>query len=492
MSPHEAWTGRKPTVGHIRKWGCKVYRHINKKTGHKKLHKKSMKGYLVGYESSGIYRIYHPGSKTFKVSRDIIFSESEFFGIRRIGNSEDVLPSNDADYDDTDHDDADQIDIDDDKCDSGEAEQQSENAAPIIYNEIVVEPPPRTSSEGSSHTEPASSSKPLNRRQRRTIAKAFKAVVKGNWKWPRGFREAMAAEDAEDWKIAIQKEYDSIIKNGTWTLVPRPKDAKVVKSRWVLRIKYSGLYKACFCAKGFIQRWGEDYDETFAPVAKYTSIRTLFALLAGHKNAQVHQMDVNTAFLNSDIEEVVYVKQPEGYEIPGKEDFICLLNKALYGLKQSPRAWFQLIASVLVDFDFQQCDSDPCIFIRTNPRNGERTYIALYVDDLIIAGDNEEDIATIKRRLSERFDMKDLGIARKFLGMEIEYGKDGSIKIHQNQYIQQLPERHGMQDCTRPVTTPMDTSVKLTSTTDSEAPAHSTEYASIVGGLMFVQRARTL
>ena len=155
------------------------------------------------------------------------------------------------------------------------------------------------------------------------------------------------------------------------------------------------------------------------------------ALLAGRQTVEIHQMDVNTAFLCSDIDEVVYVEQPEGYEIAGKEDWVCLLNKALYGLKQSSRAWFQCIAPVLVGFDFQQCESDPCIFVHTN-LNGQKTYIALYVDDLIIAGENNEDIAIIKRQLSERFEMKDLGIARKFLGMEIEYGSNGSIKIHQN------------------------------------------------------------
>jgi len=194
-------------------------------------------------------------------------------------------------------------------------------------------------------------------------------------------------------------------------------------------------------------------------------------------------MDVNTAFLCSNLDEVVYVEQPEGFTIPGKEDWVCLLNKALYGLKQSPRAWFQCIAPVLVGFNFQQCESDPCIFVHTNS-NGQKTYIALYVDDFIIAGENKDDIATIKRLLSERFDMKDLGIARKFLGIEIEYGNDGSIKIHQNQYIEQLLTRHGMQDCS-PVSTPMDTSVKLTVTKDDEALADPKEYASIVGGLMF-------
>ena len=208
------------------------------------------------------------------------------------------------------------------------------------------------------------------------------------------------------------------------------------------------------------------------------------ALLAGRLNVEIHQMDVNTAFLCSDIDEVVYVEQPEGYEISGKEDWVCLLNKALYGLKQSSRAWFQCIAPVLIGFDFQQCDSDSCIFIHTNP-NGQKTYIALYVDDFIIAGENKQDIATIKQQLGERFEMKDLGIARKFLSMEIKYGNnDGSIKIHQNQYIQQLLTRHGMQDCS-PVTTPMDTSVKLIASKDNEALADPKEYVSIVGGLMF-------
>jgi hypothetical protein len=354
-----------------------------------------------------------------------------------------------------------------------------ESHAPTIQEKVDIETPPAPSP---ANTTPPVSPKPPNRRSRRLIARAFKATLKGNWKWPRNHKEAMEADDAQQWEFAMKKEHESIMKNDTWTLVPRPKNAKVVKSRWVLRVKDNGLHKARFCAKGFTQRWGEDYDETFAPVAKYTSIRTLFAILAGRK-AKIHQMDVNTAFLYSPLEETVYVEQPEGFVAPGKEDYVCLLRKALYGLKQSPRAWFHLIAEVLRDFDFKQSESDPCIWIHQNDK-GERIYIALYVDDLLIAGENEEDITTIKRRLSERFEMKDLGIARKFLGMEIEYGNDGSIKIHQDQYVQQLLERHGMGECNT-VATPLDTAVKLSSIKDDEPPADPQEYARIVGGLMF-------
>jgi hypothetical protein len=339
-SPHEAWTGRKPTVGHIRKWGCKVYRHINKDAGRKKFQKdfKSMEGYLVGYELPGgiNYRIYHPGTKEFKVSRDVIFSETEFFDSRQVESNacEDIIPRAE-----------DNVESEDENESGNDGPVDTEDAAPIIYDEIVVQPPPQ----------PSNPPKRPNRQTRRMIARAFKAIVKGNWKWPRNYCEAMDSADFKQWEAAMKREYDSIMKNGTWKLVPRPKNAKVVKSRWVLRIKDNDLYKARFCAKGFTQQWGEDYDETFAPVAKYASIRILFALLAGRKNTKVHQMDVNTAFLNSDLDEVVYVEQPEGFEVPGKEDFVCLLNKALYGLKQSPRAWFQLIATVLADFDFKQC-----------------------------------------------------------------------------------------------------------------------------------------
>src|SRR5436190_12744943 len=105
-----------------------------------------------------------------------------------------------------------------------------------------------------------------NRRERRTIAQAFKAILKGNLDWPTHYRDAMSKGDAKQWESAMQKEYDSIIKNNMWKLVPRPTNAKVIKSHWVYPVKDGELYKAWFCTKGFTQRWGEDYHETFAPV----------------------------------------------------------------------------------------------------------------------------------------------------------------------------------------------------------------------------------
>ena len=248
-TPYEAWTGRKPTVAHIRKWRCKIYRHINKKVGRKKLDKKSMIGFLVGYEAGNIYRIYHPKTRAFKVSRDVKFSENVFIGTKR------------PDHDNAKHQDnasalSDALQIFDTPGPAPSAhsieEQADEAPAPIIYPEIIVQPPPRPS-----NIPPLSSTKPTekppNRRLRRQIAHAFKATLKGNWNWPRNYREAMDTVDAPQWKLAMKTELQSINKNNTWDLVPRPKDAKVVKSRWVMRTKDNGTYKARFCARGFTQ-----------------------------------------------------------------------------------------------------------------------------------------------------------------------------------------------------------------------------------------------
>ena len=239
-TPFEAWTGKKPTVGHIRKWGCKVYRHINKRTGRKKLDKKSMAGFLVGYQPGNIYRIYHPSTNKVKVSRDVIFSESQFFNEQH--NEYKDEPAHGLEMElglsENGEDERDIGATVGENDDGSEDKGQSEIPAPVIPDEIVVQPPPL---------------KPPNRRSRRLIARAFKAMLKGNWKWPRNYREAMEAEDAKQWELTMKKEYNSIMKNETSTLVPRPHNAKVVKSRWVLRTKDNGMYKARFYARGFTQ-----------------------------------------------------------------------------------------------------------------------------------------------------------------------------------------------------------------------------------------------
>ena len=147
------------------------------------------------------------------------------------------------------------------------------------------------------------------------------------------------------------EEYDSIMKNQVWEVVPRPQGKKVVGSRWIYKVKHAAnesveKYKARFVAKGFSQKEGIDYEETFAPVVRYSSIQTIISL-AVEMCRRVHQMDIKTAFLNEVIEEEVYIEQLEGFDVENRETHVCRLHRALYGLKQAPRAWYSRIDSYL-------------------------------------------------------------------------------------------------------------------------------------------------
>ena len=188
-----------------------------------------MIGFLVGYQWTNIYRIYHPTTKKLKVSRDVIFAENQFIGTRQVRKDEPEDHGLEMESGFSDEMDM-EIQIgENSKNHDGSEATQNETHAPITPDEIVIQPPP---------------SKPPNWDSHRLIARAFKAMLKGNWKWPRNYREAMETEDAKQWEQAMKKELESIMKNETWTLVPGPQDADVVKSHWVLCTKDNGMYKA--------------------------------------------------------------------------------------------------------------------------------------------------------------------------------------------------------------------------------------------------------
>ena len=155
--------------------------------------------------------------------------------------------------------------------------------------------------------------------------------------------EALSGPHTKEWKLATDAEYQSFIDNDTWDLVELPEGRSAVGCKWVFKVKYNGegkveRFKSRLVAKGCSQRYGIDFEETFSPVVRFTSIRTLLAL-AVHKDMIVHQMDVVTAFLNGKLDEEIYMQQPEGYQISGKENLVCRLKKSLYGLKQALRCW---------------------------------------------------------------------------------------------------------------------------------------------------------
>jgi hypothetical protein len=181
------------------------------------------------------------------------------------------------------------------------------------------------------------------------------------------------------------EEYDSIVRNDVWEVVLRPMGKSVVTSRWLYKTKIAAdgsieKHKARFLARGFSQIEGVEYDETFTPIARYTSIRSIIAITV-EMGWSIHQMDVKTAFLNGFIDEV-YIEKPEGFEVSDRETHVCLLRKALYGLKQAPRAWYSRIDTYLLQMGFEKSDVDPNLYYIIR---GEDTLILiLYVDNLFI------------------------------------------------------------------------------------------------------------
>jgi hypothetical protein len=195
----------------------------------------------------------------------------------------------------------------------------------------------------------------------------------------------------KEWADAMTEEYQSIIKNEVWEIVPRPKSKDVVSSKWLFKIKHVvdgsiEKYKATFVTRGFSQKEGIDYEETFAPVARYTSMRTIIALISNMK-WNFHQMDVKTAFLNGVIEEEVYIEQPQRFEVEDKKSHVCKLKKDLYGLKQAPRAWYGHIDSFLTSLGFTKSKSDSNLYFKV--MNDEPIIILLYVDDLFLTGEEK-------------------------------------------------------------------------------------------------------
>lgn len=187
----------------------------------------------------------------------------------------------------------------------------------------------------------------------------------------------------------MKQEMESLHKNNTWELVVAPKKKKIVGCKWVYKRKEgtpdSGgpVYKARVVARGFTQVEGVDFHEVFSPAVKHSSIRVLLALVA-MEDLELHQLDVKTAFLHGDLEEEIYMKQPEGFEVEGKEEHVCHLVKSLYGLKQSPRQWYRRFDSFMLAHEFTRSSYDSCVYYKELV-SGSFIYLLLYVNDMLVA-----------------------------------------------------------------------------------------------------------
>ncbi|KAK4260610.1 hypothetical protein QN277_003703 [Acacia crassicarpa] len=303
-------------------------------------------------------------------------------------------------------------------------------------------------------------------------------------KIPNTFQQAMADPN---WKQAAEEELRALKENRTWEITPLPKGKKPVGCRWIFTPKFNpdgsiNKYKARLVAKGYTQTYGIDYQETFAPVVKFNTIQVLLSI-AANLDWSLHQLDVKNAFLNGDLEEEVYMEIPDGVLAPNNS--VCKLNKSLYGLKQSPRAWFSRFTKAVKELGYTQGQADDTLFIKRV--NDRVTILVVYVDDIIITGNDEESITLLKQDLSAEFQVKDLGQMRYFLGLEIARTKKG-INVSQRKYTLDLLHETGMLG-SQPEGTPMEEGCHL-QIKPKGIPTNSERYRRIVGKLIYLTHTR--
>ncbi|GJS59949.1 ribonuclease H-like domain-containing protein [Tanacetum coccineum] len=264
-----------------------------------------------------------------------------------------------------------------------------------------------------------------------------------------------------NWCNAMYDEYNALVKNGTWILVPRPSDVNLVRSMWLFKHKFHAdgtlsRYKARLVANGSNQQHGVDFDETFSPVVKPATIRTVLSL-AVSRQWPIHQLDVKNAFLNGDLSETVYMHQPPGFVDSHYPNHVCILQRSLYGLKPAPRAWLQRFAGYTTRAGFSPSRCDSSLFIYT--QGSQVAYLLIYVDDIILTASSSVLLQQIVDSLQKEFDMTDLGELNYFLGISTVHHPTG-LFLSQKKYARQLLERAHMVNC-NPSRTPIDTDSKL-------------------------------
>ena len=304
---------------------------------------------------------------------------------------------------------------------------------------------------------------------------------------PMTYHEAISSSASQKWQQAMEEEIKSLEDNDTYELTTLPEGRRCIGGKWVYNIKPNpngdDKFKARYVAKGYSQIKDIDYTETFSPTAKITSIRMIMQL-AAQEDLIVHAMDVKTAYLNADIQDEIYVQQPEGFikSDPNCSELVLKLNKSLYGLKQSSKNWNSLLHSTLLSQNFKQSLVDYCVYTRF--LDSCKVIILIWVDDIIIASNNINELNSVKSFLNNKFKMTDLNQLLYFLGIHFEFN-DGCVTMDQRMYLEKIIDRFGMNNC-NPKSTPCDLNVnKLLNDCDSEVLSDGSIYREIVGSLIY-------
>ena len=470
-TPYERWYGRKPDVSHFRVFGCMAYAHVPD-CERRKLDTKSKKMRFVGYSlTSKGYRLFDETNQKLYIRRDVEFNESDF-GQKSAMTTEPDQKSmevrQNADITAKDEEEVAEIRR------SGEDEERQE---PQVEKELRRSERTRKTPVRYGYDEYADTA---------TCRVRHVAYHLSEVDEPSTIQEAKSSDHAAEWKVATDAEYNSLIENKTWKLVELPPGRKAIGCKWVFKLKHDvdgrvERFKARLVAKGYAQKYGIDYDEIFSPVVRFSSIRLLLAFAVQH-DFLIHQMDVETAFLNGKLDEEIYMQQPEGYVKPGEEHLACKLEKSLYGLKQSSRCWNKAFKESVEKLGFTQASADPCVFIR---KTDTLTIIAIHVDDLMILAKNILEMQRLKGSLKVQFKMKDMGELHYYVGVCIVQDKERKqVYLHQGQYIEKMLKKFGQTEA-KPVSTPADLNVKLQKEDGVSRPVDTITYQSIVGSLLY-------
>jgi hypothetical protein len=480
VTPYEKLHKIKPNLNNLKTFGCKV-QFWNHKEHKQKLDDRSFDGILLGFDvATKCYRVYNIEKKKIKLSRDVKFYEDQEMKLPE--SNQVVIPE--EIFLEEDHLEEEHSREEDQKPEENQPEEipkireineteeniiQGEGSKFQIGDEVEHE-----FSKGKYYFQKYSGRIQGINNTNKTYEVKFSdgqiikdmkeneltipteklrrienrgnacAVVVNQIKEPRTWKEMIESPEKDEWEKAIEDEIKSLKEMKTWEVVSKLPDKKSsTKSKWIFKLKQRpdgtiDRFKARLVAQGFTQKEGIDYQETFAPVVRYETIRYLLSY-ATERNLPVIHMDVETAFLHGDIEEEVYLELPPNFQ---ESEKLVKLKKTIYGLKQSPREWNKKITRYLTKSGFKRSDADPCLFVRNN---NEIEVIAIYVDDCILIA-KEENLPKLKQVLSEEFKMKDMGEMKVIVGIQVERNKE-ETRIFQTNYIQNMLIQFGMEDC---------------------------------------------
>jgi hypothetical protein len=312
---------------------------------------------------------------------------------------------------------------------------------------------------------------------------------------PGTYQETLQGPYAFHWHNAVQSEINSLKDRQVYRLVPLPTGRKALSSKWTFVWKSEhGLVtraKARLVAKGFMQKEGVDFNDIFAPTGNQDSLRLLFAMAAQH-NLILHSVDVKTAFLYGILEEDIYLKQPDGCIDPIFPDYVWKLDRAIYGLKQASRVWYHKLKDVLVSMDYFVSPCDPAVFYRYED-DGQKSYLFVFVDDIIIAHSSQLHIDSIKEELSGHLEITDCGQLHCFTAIEIVRGMDQSVFIHQATYADSLIKKFHTFDTSKATPLPpgvqfskLQSSQHENATHPNNLPADPLKYRQLIGSLAYL------